>query len=286
VSRSFIGDVVNIWQRDTQIQNQSDIARHHTSYMYCITFSGDGQLVASGSEDETVKIWDTSTGECLITFRDHRSLVFGVVFSPDSTLCASWEFNDVVQVWNPRTGDLVSTFKCLSLLSLRFFSDGSQLVSQSESSLELWDVATGDCLASTQVYMYRANILDVDGINIILRCADGEIHRWTLSYAHNLTEFDDSNDFPTLPMVFVLAQDTKPPTLSDASPRQYNLREQGSWVVDNQNRRRLWMPGSGMTRSDFHGEKVAHGSANGTVTIVDFSNVSTVQFSFSMVSLM
>jgi WD40 repeat protein len=285
-SCSILGDVVNIFQTDTQIQNQSDISRHHTNRVWCITFSRDGQLVASGSMDHTVKIWDTSTGECLTTFRDHRSWVLVVVFSPDSTLCASWEYDGVIRVWNTRTGNPVSAFEYLSVFRLHFFSDDSQLVSQSESSLQLWDIATGDCLASTQIKSHHTDIsLDVDGINIILRSANGEIQRWTL--AHNPNEFNDSNHYSeTLPMVFVLAQDTEPHTLSDASPRQYYLDEQGSWVLDNQNRRRLSMSHSDMTRSDFHGGKVALGSANGIVTIVDFSNVSTVQFSFSMVVLM
>jgi WD40 repeat protein len=73
-------DLVKIWQTETPIVNP-DTARHHTKPVTCVTFSSDGRLVASGSDDCTDKIWDTSTGQCLTTFRGHHRGVVRVTFT-------------------------------------------------------------------------------------------------------------------------------------------------------------------------------------------------------------
>ncbi|KAF2462479.1 uncharacterized protein BDR25DRAFT_202744, partial [Lindgomyces ingoldianus] len=45
--------------------------------------------LASGSDDNTVKIWDASSGACLSTLKGHSNVVISVAFSPDSTRLAS-----------------------------------------------------------------------------------------------------------------------------------------------------------------------------------------------------
>ena len=58
--------------------------------MFSVTFSRDGTKVASGSSDDTVKLWDVMSGECLQTLEGHSSIVFSVSFSPDGTKVASF----------------------------------------------------------------------------------------------------------------------------------------------------------------------------------------------------
>ena len=60
----------------------------HSNCVWSVSFSPDGTKVASGSCDETVKLWDVTSGEkCLQTQEGHSSYVFSVSFSPDGTKC-------------------------------------------------------------------------------------------------------------------------------------------------------------------------------------------------------
>jgi WD40 repeat protein len=55
----------------------------HSHYVNAIAFSPDGKQLASGSEDETVRLWDTATGAVLQTLAGHSSHVNTIAFSPD-----------------------------------------------------------------------------------------------------------------------------------------------------------------------------------------------------------
>jgi WD40 repeat protein len=69
-----------------------------------VCFSPDGTLLASGSFDMTVKVWDVGSGECVKTLSGHRGRVLSVCFSPDGTLLASGSWDGEVKVWDVGSG--------------------------------------------------------------------------------------------------------------------------------------------------------------------------------------
>jgi WD40 repeat protein len=68
-----------------------------------VVFSHDSNLVASGSDDNTVRIWRVATGECEQVLEGHADWVNSVAFSHDSKLVASGSFDKTIRVWNMST---------------------------------------------------------------------------------------------------------------------------------------------------------------------------------------
>jgi WD40 repeat protein len=56
-------------------------------------------LLASGSNEGTVKIWDVATGNLLRTLEGHSSLIESVAFSPDGNLLAAGGFAGRISIW-------------------------------------------------------------------------------------------------------------------------------------------------------------------------------------------
>jgi WD40 repeat protein/tRNA A-37 threonylcarbamoyl transferase component Bud32 len=122
----------------------------HGSMVHAIAISPDGQLVASGSNDNTVKLWQIATGKLVRTlggwFSGHSSMVNAIAFSPDGDLLATGSWDDTIKLWQVSTGKELYTLTGHSnwVNSVAFSPDGQLLVSGSaDCTIKLWLVSTG-----------------------------------------------------------------------------------------------------------------------------------------------
>jgi WD40 repeat protein len=115
----------------------------HKDCVISVVFSPNSTLLASGSCDSTVKIWDAKSGECLRTLEGHRDCVTSVDFSPNSILLASGSCDSTVKIWDAKSGECLRTLvghrDCVT--SVRFSPDSKRLASGScDATNNIWDV--------------------------------------------------------------------------------------------------------------------------------------------------
>lgn len=102
----------------------------HKNYIWSVAFSPNGKLLASGSADKTIKLWDTATGKVTATLLGHDDDVYAVAFSPDGSLLASGS-GDEIKLWEVATGKVKASLeeKDRTFLSVAFSPDGNMLAS-------------------------------------------------------------------------------------------------------------------------------------------------------------
>src|SRR5258708_16232663 len=76
-----------------------------------MALSADGQLVASGSFDGMVKLWEAASGRLLATLQGHTSGVMGMALSGDGQLVASGSEDGTVRLWEAASGRLLATLQ-------------------------------------------------------------------------------------------------------------------------------------------------------------------------------
>jgi WD40 repeat protein len=103
----------------------------HSNAVRSVVFSHDSTRLASASDDNTVKMWDASTGACLQTLEGHSSTVTSVAFSHDSTRLASASGDRTVKMWDASTGACLQTLNVGKVLfHLSFDRNSSRLLTE------------------------------------------------------------------------------------------------------------------------------------------------------------
>ena len=113
--------------------------------VYSVSFSPDGTMLASGSEDGTIKLWDVASRQNIVTLRGHTRRVRFVSYSPDGKVLASGSYDRTIKLWDVASRQNIATLRGHTdyVYSVSFSPDGTMLASgAADETIKLWDIAT------------------------------------------------------------------------------------------------------------------------------------------------
>lgn len=158
----------------------------HTNEIRGLAFSKNGNRVVSGSIDKTLIVWNVATGLPMgSVLTGHNAEVVGVAFSADERFALSasgdgtaraWDINTDqadVKVWNGAGGEISG---------VAFNASGNRVVSSTGGSLQLWDVQTGNIVATLPLMAGNVEVAFSPTGNYLVTGSDtGVVQLWDMS---------------------------------------------------------------------------------------------------------
>ena len=158
---------------------------------------------ASASYDETVRLWNPTTGQEVQKLEGHTSEVTAVVFSQDGSLLASALYDKTVRIWNPTTGQEVQKLEghTSEATAVVFSQDGSLLASASyDKTVRLWNPTTGQEVQKLEGHTnsVTAVAFSQDGSLLASASYDKNVRLWDPTTGQEVQKFEGLESIETL----------------------------------------------------------------------------------------
>ena len=164
----------------------------HHSPVQSISFSPDNALLATGSYNGILKLWDVANGTITYTLQAHSDIIRKICFSPDGKLLASAGDDAYIRIWDVRDGRKLATLggHTGKVYSLSFRPDGSLLASGGEdTTIRLWDLSTQREFARLHGHTESVFCLEFspDGLIVASGSGDTMIKLWNIAEHQEIT---------------------------------------------------------------------------------------------------
>ncbi|WP_414755945.1 caspase family protein [Anabaena sp. CCY 9910] len=176
-----LATVTTLQQALFEMQERNRLEGHKDGVI-SISISRDGQIIASGGLDKTIKLWSRD-GRLLRTLNGHEDAVYSVSFSPDGQTIASAGSDKTIKLWQTKDGTLLKTITGheQTVNNVYFSPDGKTLASaSSDHSIKLWDTTSGQLLMTLNGH--SAGVISVrfspDGQTIASGSEDKTVKLW------------------------------------------------------------------------------------------------------------
>ena len=164
----------------------------HDGAVRSIAFSPTGQLLLSGSEDHTLRVWDVAAGEALKSLRGHGGIVRSCMFSPDGEWVLSGGDDQSVRVWDVKGYEEVRVLQARvfaghddAVLSARYSPDGKQIVTASrDRTASLWNAESGEPVRRFQEgheFLVSGVVFYQDGKRLATGAGDNSVRVWDVT---------------------------------------------------------------------------------------------------------
>jgi WD40 repeat protein len=155
----------------------------HKNLIYSVAFSPNGEVLASGSDDKTIKLWRVEDGQEIVTLAGHTNSVYTVAFSPDGLMLASSSHDKTVKLWRMKDGQEIRTLvgHSNSVYGAAFSPDGTLIASSSwDRTIKIWRVKDGQeiCTLAGHINLVYFVAFSPDGETLASSSWDRTIKIW------------------------------------------------------------------------------------------------------------
>ncbi|XP_028047929.1 beta-TrCP [Monomorium pharaonis] len=176
-----IESIENNWRMGRFNLQRINCRSENSKGVYCLQY--DDQKIVSGLRDNTIKIWDRNTLQCIKVLTGHTGSVLCLQY--DDKAIISGSSDSTVRVWDAATGEMVNTLihHCEAVLHLRF-NNGMMVTCSKDRSIAVWDMTSQTEIALRRVLVgHRAavNVVDFDEKYIVSASGDRTIKVWNTS---------------------------------------------------------------------------------------------------------
>jgi WD40 repeat protein len=166
----------------------------HTDIIWTVALSANGQTLASGSEDRTIKVWNPQTGQLMHTFSGHAGAVRAIALSLDGNLLVSAGSDRTIKMWNLKTDKLIRTLEGHqdTIWSVAISSDRRYLATASaDRTIKIWNIHTKELLATFKGHSdwVFSVAFSPDGQTLASASKDGTIKLWDVQKGQEIYTF-------------------------------------------------------------------------------------------------
>ncbi|RKO96503.1 hypothetical protein CXG81DRAFT_12855 [Caulochytrium protostelioides] len=161
----------------------------HTEAILVVAFSPDGSMLATGSGDTTVRIWDLKTETPRHTLSGHKNWVQSLAWAPDASVLLSGGMDTQLRVWDPKAGKSIGDglrghTQCITAIAfepLHLDKDARRAATSSkDSTVRVWDIRVRQCLFTISGHTAPVMSVRWSGSGLLLSGSrDKSIKVWT-----------------------------------------------------------------------------------------------------------
>ena len=170
--------------------------RHSVWTIPTVAFSPDGTLLAAGSREGAIKVWNVTSEAEVATLEGHTDQVVSLDFSPDGSMLASGSFDRTVKIWNTATWATSATLEGYAerIGKVAFVRDGKLASVSLTGTVRLWNVSTKSQISIIETGAKGAVAFSPDG-TILASPTSWTVKLWDLATGAQTGAVNDMRDY-------------------------------------------------------------------------------------------